>query len=89
MSALAFSLRTSSDGSVRPSAGLALDAHNLFQRMHHVAQFGLRRHHGVAVLVRARRLVDHAHVLAALDALGRLGVIDETEGALGLAPDPK
>jgi hypothetical protein len=42
--------------------------------MHDFHEVALRTHHGVDVLVRRRRLVDHVRVLAALD-VGRCGVM--------------
>src|SRR6267142_5682507 len=53
-----------------PSA-LSLHAKNLLQGRNDIDEVGLRRHHGIDVLVRRRDLVDHAFVLATFDA-GRL-----------------
>src|SRR5581483_7237748 len=47
----------------------ALDAKHLLQRVHHLDEIRLVRHHLVDVLVRARNLVEHALVLAADHAL--------------------
>ena len=57
-------------GEVERPPRSALDAQHLLQRVHHLHEVGLRRHHRVDVLVGHRRLVDHARVLAALDAGG-------------------
>ena len=46
----------------------ALHAHDLAQRVDDLDEVGLRRHDGIDVLVRRRRLVDHVCVLAALHA---------------------
>src|SRR5580765_1296346 len=62
-----------------------LHAHHLFERVHHLDQFTLRCHHRVDVLVGARRLVDDALVLAALDAFRHALVVGDREAALGLA----
>jgi transcriptional regulatory protein RtcR len=50
----------------------SLHAHDLAQRVHDLDQMLLRVHDRVDRLVRRRRLVDDAGVLAALDALRRL-----------------
>src|SRR5690349_19789091 len=69
----------------RPASPSALDADHLAERVHDLDEIGLRRHDGVDVLVGTRRLVDDAFVLAALDTLGRLGVVLDREARLGLA----
>jgi hypothetical protein len=51
----------------------------------HLDEVGLGGHHGIDVLVGGRRLVEHAFVLAALDAGGGAGVVVEDEAALRLA----
>src|SRR5262249_59645971 len=63
-------------------SGLALHAHNLAQRVHHIDQIALRFHHGVNRLVRHRSFVDDVRVLTALDASSCLGVVVEREAAL-------
>src|SRR5690606_6761240 len=60
-----------------------LDAHHLSQRVHHLHQVRLRRHHRVDVLVGGRRFVDHGLVLAALDMRGGLAVLLERDAAAG------
>ena len=52
--------------------------------MHDIDEIRLRGHHRVDVLVGARRLVDDAFVLAALDMRRRRRVVGEREAALGL-----
>src|SRR6186713_1845319 len=63
----------------------ALDADDLAKLMYDLDEVRLRRHDLVDVLVSHRRLVDHARVLLALDALGRLDVILDGEPPLRLA----
>src|SRR5688572_7781805 len=53
--------------------------------MHDLDQVGLRGDHRVNVLVGTRRFIDHARVLAALNALGRLDMILNGECLLGSA----
>src|ERR1700693_5225230 len=62
---------------------LAFDTHDLTQRVHHVYQIALRFHHGVDGLVRHRRFVDDVGVLTAFDARCRLGMVVQSEAALG------
>src|SRR5262249_28197212 len=57
----------------------SLHAHDLTQRVDDLDEVALRRHHRVDRLVRARRLVQHGVVLAALDALRRGRVVRERE----------
>src|SRR5690606_873053 len=64
----------------------ALHTEDLLECVDDLDEVALRGHHGVDVLVRHGRLVDHALVLAALDALGRGDVISEREALLGLGP---
>src|ERR1044071_4540458 len=64
---------------------LAFDAHDLAQRVDDLDEVGLGRHDVVDRFVGAGRFIDHGGVLAALDALGRLGVVVERESPLGLA----
>src|SRR5687768_8527153 len=64
----------------------SLHAHDLAQRVHDRDRIRLRVHDRVARLVRRRRLVDDAGVLAALDALRRPDMILDAEPALGLRP---
>ena len=47
-----------------------LHAHDLLERVHHVHKVVLRFHHSVDVLVGRGCIVDHALVLAALEAFG-------------------
>src|SRR6185436_9594293 len=60
----------------------ALHAYDLLQLVNDLDEIGLRFHHLVDRLVRHRRLVDHALVLAALDALGGGFVIRDREATL-------
>src|SRR5262245_47625299 len=64
----------------------ALHADHLLERMDQFGQVALVRHHLVDVLVRARDLVDHATVLAALDARGLCREVELAEAALRLGP---
>src|SRR5580700_4409743 len=63
---------------------LPLHTHHLAQRVHYVHQITLRFHHRVDGLVRHRRFVDYIGVLTALDARRRLGMVLQSEAALGL-----
>src|SRR5215510_13382180 len=58
-----------------PRTGLSLDAYHLAQLVDDLDEIGLGGHHRVDRLVGAGGLVNHRGVLAALDALGGLGVI--------------
>src|SRR5437870_3785114 len=53
----------------RPTPCSALDAEHLLERVDHLDEIGLVRHHLVDVLVGAWNFVEHALVLAADDAL--------------------
>jgi hypothetical protein len=64
----------------------AFDANDLSKLVHHLDQVGLRRHDRVDRLVGARRLVDHAGVLAAFHARRGRGVVVKGEAPLRLAP---
>src|SRR5688500_1791868 len=68
------------------SAILALHAHHLPQRVLDLHELLLRLPDRVVLLLRARRLVDHVLVLAALDAGGRRRVVREGEPLLRLRP---
>src|SRR5262245_22121665 len=69
-----------------PTPPSALHTHELPQRVYDIHQVRLRGHDGVDVLVGHRRFVDHAGVLAAFHAFGRLAVILEREALLGGGP---
>lgn len=62
-----------------------LHAHDLPERVHHLQQAGLRRHHRVDVLAGRRRCVDHVLVRAAFDACGRGAMAGQRQAALGFA----
>src|SRR5687767_1351402 len=66
------------------SSFLALNADDLAEAVDDLDEVALRFHHGLDGLVGGRRLVDHAGVLPALDALRRLLVIGDREPPLGL-----
>src|SRR5215471_2483118 len=68
----------------RWSTRLPLDANDLTQRMDDFHEVTLRLHDCVDGLVRARRLVDHVGILAALDARRRPLVVRERERPLRL-----
>jgi hypothetical protein len=58
-------------GGARAGAPTTLDAHDLSQCVHDLHQIRLRGHDGIDVLVGHRRFIDHACILAALDAARR------------------
>src|SRR6266478_7003010 len=62
---------------------LPFDTHDLTQRVHHVHQIALRLHHCVDGLVRHRCFVDDVRILTAFHARSCLGVVVESESALG------
>src|ERR1700736_1405840 len=76
-----------SDNPKRPAHGRssALDADHLAERVHDPYEIVLRRHDGVDVLVRGRRLVEDARVLAAFDTARLALEVLERETVLRLA----
>src|SRR5208283_5071517 len=64
---------------------LSLHAHHLPQRVHHLHQVRLRRHHSINGLIRRWRFVDYIRVLAAFHSFGHAPVIFHGEAPLGLA----
>ena len=68
------------------SRASSLHAHHLFQRVDHLYQIRLSRHHGVNRLIRPRRLVNHAGIFSTFNAFGGPGVILYRELFLSLPP---
>src|ERR1051325_1352131 len=67
------------------TTGSPLHAQHLLEHGHDLDEIALVLHHLVDVLVGARDLVEHAVILAALDAAGLVHEVAHGERALGLA----
>src|SRR5215467_4695275 len=79
-----FSRKRFSQNSGFEASCLAFDTHDLLQRVRDLDEVGLVGHHAVDVLVRSGDLVEHALVLAALDAARLLLEVGAREAALRL-----
>src|SRR5262249_42369109 len=79
-----FSRKRCSQNSGFDASCLTFDTHDLLQGVHHVDEVRLVGHDAVDVLVRARDLVEHALILAALDPAGLLLEVGAREAALRL-----
>src|SRR6266567_5086267 len=85
-----FSRKRFSQNSGRAASSLDMGstfyADDLLQRVHDVDQIGLVGHHLFDILVSSRDLVQHALVLAALDALRLRDEVSAREAAFRFAP---
>ncbi len=64
---------------------LPFHADHLFERVHHIHQIALCRHHGINVFVSSGSLVNHVFVFAAFHTLGGRAVIGKRYAAFGFA----